>query len=432
MVQILKLRKGVLSNILTGLLILIFIIVFVEIILALIGFNFYPGNYYAIKNSPYFIRNEKASFLYVGYKTGFLSYKEIDKNAVALDLTKKARNEYRIFLLGGSVAENMFTAMIRLEKMLSEKYPQKNFSIYNFGIESFGTDRILQHYHELFHYHTDLILIHSGNNEFLEPAMRKELQTSNKELNNLNEFVLRHSRCYQLLSKISFSLNYAIHKRGIDSGNIKYDFMEHTPFGGPKNCSEFDLILETYQNNLVKMHEIAHIYGIPIIFSTVGYNRVLLDSENCIDFEKGIELLKKGKTGEALNYLEFKPDFIDCSTYSANPKTNAIVREVSSELSIPLADMDKAILDNYEEGTLGYEYFIDRVHYADYYNQTYRNFIFHNKSVIMTTGHVINPLFDKYVDNVQNKVYDSMAIKNLKDVWIDEFYKVIVEGGVIR
>jgi hypothetical protein len=86
---------------------------------------------------------------------------------------QKRPNTLRVFCLGGSAAMGWphplsMSYPAFLEKKLKLLYPEKNIEIINVAASTYASYRVKVVFDEIIGYQPDLLLIYSGNNEFLE------------------------------------------------------------------------------------------------------------------------------------------------------------------------------------------------------------------------------------------------------------------------
>ena len=87
--------------------------------------------------------------------------------------SKKAANEFRIFVLGGSTVqgrpwsiESSFTTWLELH--LNAADASRHYDVVNCGGVSYATYRLIPILQEVLHYQPDLVIFCEGHNEFLE------------------------------------------------------------------------------------------------------------------------------------------------------------------------------------------------------------------------------------------------------------------------
>ncbi|MHB8898104.1 MAG: hypothetical protein ACYC6Y_05105, partial [Thermoguttaceae bacterium] len=86
---------------------------------------------------------------------------------------RKAPNEYRIFCLGGSTVqgspftiETSFTTFLELSLQAAE--PERKWQVVNCGGISYASYRLVPILQEVLRYQPDLVILYTGQNEFLE------------------------------------------------------------------------------------------------------------------------------------------------------------------------------------------------------------------------------------------------------------------------
>jgi len=84
----------------------------------------------------------------------------------------KTQNTFRIFMLGGSAATGWPHYDFTITKLLAQKLrtllPRNNIEVLNTAGGTYASHRVRVVYDEVIEYEPDLILLYSGNNEFLE------------------------------------------------------------------------------------------------------------------------------------------------------------------------------------------------------------------------------------------------------------------------
>lgn len=92
---------------------------------------------------------------------------------------KKAPKTFRVFCLGGSASagwphppEEIYTRY--LQRALKEAYPQRTIEVLNVSAHAYAAYRVRLIFQEVIEFEPDLIVIYSGNNEFLEKRVYAE------------------------------------------------------------------------------------------------------------------------------------------------------------------------------------------------------------------------------------------------------------------
>ena len=86
---------------------------------------------------------------------------------------RKPTNTFRVFCLGGSASagwphppEEIYSRY--LQRALEEAYPQQTIEVLNVSAHAYAAYRVRLIFQEVIEFEPDLIVIYSGNNEFLE------------------------------------------------------------------------------------------------------------------------------------------------------------------------------------------------------------------------------------------------------------------------
>lgn len=330
---------------------ILFVLLF-EFLLRLFNFTYYPldsgfnitdeykifklsGSYYITNPANrYFVQNQKFSI-------------------------NKSTNEFRIFVLGGSSVFNLAN-LDHLTANLTKISGNKKIKVVNFGGISYGTTRLLVAIQEVLDYKPDLIIIYSGHNEFEERFLA---ETFLKEtfFSRLSDKLIQFSRFYQFSSKLTNkATGFFIQKAAK---------LRMPPFPAKTNLSfnyrneiEKLLVYKTYESNLIKMIKLARNNGVNIIISTVAYNRIpeedYLEQES---YKRCQTLYNDAKFENASACLD---NFLESIAphHRATKTINNIVKNISKQYDVPLADVDGAVVKAAEHSIPGFDLFLDGCH----------------------------------------------------------------------
>jgi len=289
----------------------------------------------------------------------------------------KNKDIVRIFIIGGSVGYNF--GYFDFANYLKQIIPGKNFQIINCGVGVYDSYRETLVIKEILLYKPDLVVLFSGNNEFrLKPWVNLPAYYINKHL--------RQFKYYRYLQ----------------------ESLSNTPFFRNKiSCyRSHEEIIKDFTSNIQRSVKLVKSKGVPFIICTLPINfrdcapggRRPADSQ----FLQSIFLLEKGKYKEAINNLEWYLDrcpqdtfglYFLASAYEASgdyakakqlylqsveadfgrgrtlPSLNAIIRQISVDQKIGLADLENAFMDTCEHGLIGKNQFYDHCHWHFAYNQ---------------------------------------------------------------
>lgn len=312
-----------------------------------------------IKSSSYFNLNPQTN----NYETNKISHPHFLFQSFP---KYKNSNSYRIFIFGGSSIAHLKYCMF-LKEQLTKEFPSRHFEIINAGVSSYGTTRLMPIVAEAVNYNPDLFIIYSGHNEFLEKFLLEVPLI--KYMKAMHEYLLRF-RGYVLLVKIFNKIRLSPFKKSV---KIIWAY--------PYSATEREIVYKRYESNMRKIINLAKEKKVDIIISTVAYNyvddryisplyysprhkntkfspsQIAIDSipdsklfelvnisreDPYIENRLGLYYLKKR------NYVKARKYFInaaknDFQPFRANAVTNGIVRNISRDLSIPLADVELAI-----------------------------------------------------------------------------------------
>jgi lysophospholipase L1-like esterase len=193
-------------------------------------------------------------------------------------LRSKPENGLRIFTFGGSATAGLgfsrnATFSHHLERMLRVAYPERVVEVVNLGIVAFASRQVrllVEHVAETFS--PDLLIVYSGNNEFLEIHAEKYAEANRTLLSaaleflgdtNLYRFVTRIARRGQEVRSIA-SQTFTNDDLRLSQNQIIRD-IELTP-------REIEEILEGYESNLEAMVVAAQRAQTPIMLLTVAGN----------------------------------------------------------------------------------------------------------------------------------------------------------------
>lgn len=155
---------------------------------------------------------------------------------------EKPQNEFRIFCLGGSTVqgrpfaiETSFTTWLELSLQAAD--PSRTWDVINCGGVSYASYRLVPILDEALGYESDLIILYTGHNEFLEDRTYGHIKRMPEVLATPGSFLAR-TRTYTLLREGCMRLRSR---------------QQHTPDGFPVLRTEVDAMLD-YRNGLADYH----------------------------------------------------------------------------------------------------------------------------------------------------------------------------------
>src|SRR3989344_353774 len=202
---------------------------------------------------------------------------------------EKKPDEFRIFVYGGSTVQGIPIPKIgfvnQLQYQLNHVFEGKSVKVYNFGWAGFNSTRIRYWLSRTIHGNPDLIIVYTGENEFIYP------QLDSYFLVRTATFVKNHSD----LGKIILHAT----KSGQGENKVKSSDDKFPAYAANKFYVYLKKLI--FQNNLraivfeAKKSQIPLILGIPAHniadWPPVGREVTTLDTPT--DYKEGYELVKK-------------------------------------------------------------------------------------------------------------------------------------------
>lgn len=317
----------------------------------------------------------------------------------------------RIFILGGSAAmgwpgtrETSFSGY--MQRALDKVSPGK-YEIVNIAARAYGSHRVLDFMSDVVRYEPDLIVVWSGNNEYLE---RNALTTyaRNQSMRRLQR-LLRQSGLYRLvhLTLVRYAPSWFVSKSGDDFTDIrkKRQIQQNMLMATERNPATDQQILANYRANLLSMAQLINESNAQGIFCTVpvnlvdwlpyGYTFPPVDSrfdnavnaavrfwqqgrfeeslqawgelsafvpeDPCIAFWRGRCHLRLGNLIQAKLELERARD-LELRPQRALSSFQATIREVATEAQLSIADLEVVFVERSEGKFPGSNMFLDHVH----------------------------------------------------------------------
>ncbi len=233
----------------------------------------------------------------------------------------KPANGLRVFCLGGSAAKGWphgvdYTYPSFLKQKLQQAYPEKSIEVINVAGWSYASHRAKFIFDEIIEYDPDLVLIYSGNNEFLEnlvyrpmhlgtpwshSALLRILHASWQALTTKPPTVVdakNFGRADQVATRLSWAFNKASRAR--------------------QDPEQFQALLDHYRYNLESMVAECNRRGVDVMLMTVPVNlkdwipnvsahRADLTQEDLaawqVAFREGVVALEEGNHQQAIEAL---------------------------------------------------------------------------------------------------------------------------------
>lgn len=261
-------RQGILARGLFAILLLLFTILVVNGLLDFVNLERYD-KYFAPKSSyPIFIPGEGEKAAY--YVTNPHFQASLNDQAF---LKGKKPGVTRIFVVGGSAAYGWpyteaygFSGFLR--RTLDRFAPGK-FEVINAAGMSFGSHRVLDVLRDVVLLEPDLVIINSGNNEYVEKNVLPALEKGNGTWERIST-VVDDTNLYRALRLALFKATPGLfaHKGYQDLTELRADGMVHRGEIGRTGVVDQE-VLGNYQHNIQAMKDLLRAAGVKTIITTV-------------------------------------------------------------------------------------------------------------------------------------------------------------------
>lgn len=328
---------------------------------------------------------------------------------------EKGDNTFRIVCLGGSASAGWphpptEIYSVYLERALQHAYPDKTIEVINASGHAFAAYRVRFIFEEMMNYDPDLIIIYSGNNEFVEDRTYIKSQEILRPL----LVIAKKSAAFRLVN--SWAVNDM--QRGEDKLSASWrspmkfaiwSKIEQRALKLRKNPDQFESVKLHYSHSIEMMIKKARENTIPVVLATVPVN--LRDWHPNVStqsakgeklsrwqklYQAGRRALLEGKTDEAVDSLteaialdpihadshfylaralEQSGDYenatreydkardLDHNPFRASSEFNDILRTIGRRYDgVYIADVDAAFRSEGVPYAPGFDLFLDYVH----------------------------------------------------------------------
>jgi len=331
---------------------------------------------------------------------------------------KKPRDEFRIFVLGGSTVqgrpwsiESSFTTWLELNLNASDA--ARRYEVVNCGGVSYATYRLVLVLQEVLKYQPDLIIFCEGHNEFLEDRSYAPIKSQGRAVTWLEEQASR-LRTYNLLrgavlragasderqekserpvlgpevdARLDWKGGMAEYHRDVKwqadviahfedslrrlvriTGDAGVPLLIVSPvsnlqFAPFKSEHRADIATAEQEKFAALVQQASELYGsdIPGAVTLLEQAAAIDDQYAQVHYEIGNCLLELGKTGEARAELIKAKELDVCPLRMLEPM-KAIIHRIADETKTPLLDADALIAANSRSGFPDRQWLVDHVH----------------------------------------------------------------------
>jgi hypothetical protein len=251
---------------------------------------------------------------------------------------KKPPDTLRIAMLGGSSVCLLEDARLLKQWLVAAgcAASEDNVELLNLGVRGCGSDRAVVSARQVLNYEVDALLLYAGHNEFISE--------SNYNTYRQPGWLARESKVVQLLA-----------------GN------PWRPEPGRLYSKEGkQQVYKQFEQNLRSIEAMARDAGVPLVWGTVSANLALapkiydstmyppaeVPQEPWREYKKGIDLLTQSRFDEAR--AAFQKSIDDSPRpFRATTEINEVLRATAAELSVPLADVERRVIERAPHGIPG-------------------------------------------------------------------------------
>lgn len=362
---------------------------------------------------------------------------------------EKAPTDLRVFCLGGSAANGWphvrkHTYPLYLQRKLRALMPFRHVEVINAAGKCHASFRVKAVFDEIIEYEPDLVIIYSGNNEFLEdfvfavpPDEEARLPSDSWYHSALLRFIRKAAGNLGIgevrISQASAVRNYGFREHGID--RIRFAFRQASQ--RKTDPEQLKASYALFRHNIESMVKECLERGVAVLLLKVPVNlkdwipNVSLHDPGCRGEKrrKWHEAFREGVTrweaqdlegavksleaaidldpgyaashfylGKALHGLgrfeEAKEYFLqaqerDAFPFRCLPRMNAILHETAEKFGVPLVDVVSALEETFtRDGIIGMDALVDYVHPTAAANETIAHTVF---CALMDQGFVDRP-----------------------------------------
>ncbi len=308
----------------------------------------------------------------------FFMQKTVPSPPNDLFLKKKPKNDYRIFVLGGSTTagypygSNMMFSRI-LQQRLSDVFPTKHIEVVNTAMTAVNTYTLLDFMDEILKYQPDAILIYSGHNEYYGALGI----ASNESLGRFPAFVklylkLQRFKTFLLLRNFIGSVKKWLH-RSADTTKAPATLMERIVADQviPYKSDLYESGKKQFASNLRSIFHKARRADVRILIGDLISNVRGLKpfiSVKTDSFPAADDMYKQAMTYEKENKLQLaKTSYIrakdlDVLRFRAPEEFNQIIYTIADEYHVPVVPVKSYFEKHSPSGIIGNQLMVDHLH----------------------------------------------------------------------
>ena len=298
-----------------------------------------------------------------------------------LMLSKKPKNGYRIFVMGGSTTAGfpygnniMFSRILHFR--LADVFPDKKIEVINLGMSAINSYTLLGFMEELLEYDPDAILIYAGHNEFYGAMGVASMESLGKSRGMVKAYLkMERFRTFLLIRNGVGWLRRTLGKAmsGNQQGSATATLMERIVSDTviPYNSHIYELGKRQFAGNLREIIAKARKAEIAVITSELVSNvkdqkpfeslqtDELPTAEAVFEFAE--DRYREGRINEA-RAAYYRAKDLDVVRFRATEEFNSIIHSVSAEFHVPVVPMKIYFSKVSPDGLIGDNLTVDHLH----------------------------------------------------------------------
>jgi hypothetical protein len=204
--------------------------------------------------------------------------REVYRERNTLFPLRKPANAFRIFCLGGSAsagwphpAEEIYSAYLR--NALQRAYPDRAIEVINVSAHAYAAYRVRLIFQEIIQYNPDLIVIYSGNNEFIEKRVYGETSTWFDPVTTMMDrlYLVRRVKGSSLGRRF-WPENTLLPEERQHVAYEQWSKIEQLALDLRKKPAQYEKVKEHYRFSIQSMVSTARERRVPVVLVTVPVN----------------------------------------------------------------------------------------------------------------------------------------------------------------
>jgi len=249
----------------------------------------------------------------------------------------------RVFVTGGSTIANAVKRLGYMALELTHRLTPRKCQVIDAGGGGYGTHRLVAVVAEIMAYQPDVVVVSTGNNEFVEI---EQMELAELERLPLQRILYKSAFCRLLRDRLA-NFEMGRLRREKNRGILRSAPNFRDPGKNPFSEQEIDERMKEFREYLTTIVEICQANQVPLILGTTPSNLVSvfkpkLAPASSPELIRASELYDSGQYEECLTIVRER--LRHWTRHQASDTENEIIRDVASKYDIPLADTEAAVI----------------------------------------------------------------------------------------